>query len=173
VEAILFYIFGIGVLVAGAQVILRRNPIYGAVSLAGAFFFLAGIYVLLSAHLIAILQIMVYAGAVMVLFVFVIMLLNLKEEELGEKRVTFWKAAGVAAVVATTGVLAWRALGPAYPADPTQIRDNAVAMSAQGFGGVKAVGKVLYIASVLPFEITSLLLLVAVVAAVVVAKGKI
>ena len=97
-EAILFYIFAIGVLVAGAQVILRRNPIYGAVSLAGAFFFLAGIYVLLSAHLIAILQIIVYAGAVMVLFVFVIMLLNLKEEELGEQRVTFWKAAGVAAV---------------------------------------------------------------------------
>ncbi len=161
-EAILFYIFAIGVLVAGAQVILRRNPIYGAVSLAGAFFFLAGIYVLLSAHLIAILQIIVYAGAVMVLFVFVIMLLNLKEEELGEQR-----------VVATAGVLVWRALGPAYPTDPSQIRDNAVAMSAQGFGGVKAVGKVLYLSSVLPFEITSLLLLVAVVAAVVVAKGKI
>ncbi len=172
-EAILFYIFAIGVLVAGAQVILRRNPIYGAVSLAGAFFFLAGIYVLLSAHLIAILQIIVYAGAVMVLFVFVIMLLNLKEEELGEQRVTLWKAAGVAAVVATTGVLVWRAVGPAYPADPSQIRDNAVAMAAQGFGGVKAVGKVLYLSSVLPFEITSLLLLVAVVAAVVVAKGKI
>jgi NADH-quinone oxidoreductase subunit J len=168
-EAILFYLFAIGVLVAGAQVILRRNPIYGALSLVACFFFLAGIYVLLAAHLIAVLQIIVYAGAVMVLFVFVIMLLNLKEEELGEPRWTAWKAIGLAAVVAGTGVLAWRALGPAYPGGPA--RDNALAIA--GFGGVKAVGRTLYLASALPFELTSLLLLVAVVAAVVIAKGKI
>ncbi|HEY5675213.1 MAG TPA: NADH-quinone oxidoreductase subunit J, partial [Myxococcales bacterium] len=101
-EAALFYIFAVGVLFAGAQVILRRNPIYGALSLVGCFFFLAGIYVLLAAHLIAILQIMVYAGAVMVLFVFVIMLLNLKEEELGEQRLTAWKVIGLAAVLLGT-----------------------------------------------------------------------
>ena len=170
-EAILFYIFAIGVLGAGAQVIFRRNPIYGALSLVGCFFFLAGIYVLLSAPLIAILQIMIYAGAVMVLFVFVIMLLNLKEEELGEARPGFFKGAGLVAVLTTTGLIAWRALGPAYPGAP-QI-DNAVRMAGAGFGGVKAVGRTLYIASVLPFEVTSLLLLVAVVAAVVIAKGKI
>src|SRR3954453_4636442 len=81
-EAILFYLFAIGLLVAGAQVIFRRNPVYGAMSLVGAFFFLSGIYVLLSASLIAILQDVVYAGAVMVLFVFVIMRLNLNEEDL-------------------------------------------------------------------------------------------
>src|SRR5262249_25524751 len=101
-EAILFYIFALGTLGASAQVILRRNPIYGAVSLVGAFFFLAGIYLLLSAQLIAVLQVMVYAGAVMVLFVFVIMLLNLKEEELGEPKMGFWKGAGVVAVIAGT-----------------------------------------------------------------------
>ena len=171
-EAVLFYIFAVGTLAGGALVILRRNPIYGALSLVGCFFFLAGIYVLLSAHLIAILQIMVYAGAVMVLFVFVIMLLNLKEEELGELRFTFWKVVGLAAVLATVGAIAWRAIGPAYPATGPA-RDNAVLMAAQNFGGVKAVGRTLYLASVLPFEVTSLLLLVAVVAAVVVAKGKI
>jgi len=170
-EAILFYIFAAGVLGASAQVILRRNPIYGAVSLVGAFFFLAGIYLLLSAPLIAILHVMVYAGAVMVLFVFVIMLLNLKEEELGEPKMTFWKGAGVVAVIAGTGILVWKALGPAYPGAPAI--DNAVRMAGAGFGGVKAVGRTLYLASVLPFELTSLLLLVAVVAAVVVAKGKI
>ena len=170
-EAILFYVFAIGVLVAGAQVIFRRNPIYGALALVGCFFFLAGIYVLLSAPLIAILQIMIYAGAVMVLFVFVIMLLNLKEEELGEQTLTFWKGAGLAAVVVAVGFIAWRALGPAYPGAP--LIDNAVRMAGAGFGGVKAVGRTLYLASVLPFEVTSLLLLVAVVAAVVIAKGKI
>ena len=170
-EAVLFYIFAIGVLGAGAQVIFRRNPIYGALSLVGCFFFLAGIYLLLSAPLIAILQIMIYAGAVMVLFVFVIMLLNLKEEELGEARLTFWKGAGLVAVVSATGAIVWRALGVAYPGAPTI--DNAVRLGGAGFGGVKAVGRTLYLASVLPFEVTSLLLLVAVVAAVVIAKGKI
>ena len=168
-EAALFYIFAVGVLVAGAQVIFRRNPIYGALSLVGCFFFLAGIYVLLAAHLIAILQIMVYAGAVMVLFVFVIMLLNLKEEELGEQRFTAWKGIGLAAVLVGTAVIAWKALGPAYGG--AVHHDNAALI--YGFGGVKSVGRILYLASVLPFEVTSLLLLVAVVAAVVVAKGKI
>ena len=170
-EAILFYIFALGTLGASAQVILRRNPIYGAVSLVGAFFFLAGIYLLLSAQLIAVLQVMVYAGAVMVLFVFVIMLLNLKEEELGEPKMGFWKGAGVVAVIAGTGLVIWKALGPAYPGAP--VVDNAVRMAGAGFGGLKAVARTLYLASVLPFEVTSLLLLVAVVAAVVVAKGKI
>src|SRR6266513_3288053 len=131
-EAILFYIFAIGTLAGGALVVLRRNPIYGALSLVGCFFFLAGIYVLLSAHLIAILQIMVYAGAVMVLFVFVIMLLNLKEEELGEARWTAWKAIGVAAVVAGTGVIAWRSRGPAYPGAP--VRDNAMIVAGFEIG---------------------------------------
>ena len=170
-EAILFYLFAAGVLAAGAQVVLRRNPLTGALSLVGCFFFLAGVYVLLSAHLIAILQIMVYAGAVMVLFVFVIMLLNLKEEELGEERITFGKGIGVLAVLAGTALVAWKALAPAYPGAPST--DNAVRLAAAGFGGAKAVGRTLYLASVLPFEVTSLLLLVAVVAAVVVAKGKI
>jgi NADH-quinone oxidoreductase subunit J len=169
VEAVLFYIFGIGTLVASAQVILRRNPIYGAVSLVGAFFFLAGIYLLLGAQLIAVLQVLVYAGAVMVLFVFVIMLLNLKEEELGERKMTVWKAIGVLAVLAGTAIVVWKALAPAYPGAPAL--DNAARVVA--FGGLKAVGRTLYLASVLPFEVTSLLLLVAIVAAVVVAKGKI
>src|SRR5438132_12020787 len=113
-EAALFYIFAIGTLAGSALVVFRRNPIHGAVSLVGAFFFLAGIYVLLSAHLIAILQVMVYAGAVMVLFVFVIMLLNLKDEELGEKRLTVWKGIGALSVVALVGLIDFFALRPAY-----------------------------------------------------------
>ncbi len=169
-ETILFYLFAVGVLGAGAQVVLRRNPIHGALALVASFFFLAGIYVLLSAHLIAILQVMVYAGAVMVLFVFVIMLLNLKDEELGQTRITLWKGAGVLAILGAVGVSARAALTTVYSGPVT---DLAVREASRGFGGVKAVGRALYLDSLLPFEVTSLLLLVAIVGAVVVAKGKI
>ena len=121
-------------------VIFRRNPIYGALSLVGCFFFLAGVYVLLGAHLIAVLQVLVYAGAVMVLFVFVIMLLNLKDAELGEKRITAWKGLGLAAVVVAIGVIAWKALGPAFPQGALlqgdRRVDNAVLVAGFGGGGV-------------------------------------
>ncbi len=169
-ETVLFWILAAGVVVAGAQVVLRRNPVYAAMSLVACFFFLAGEYLLLSAHLIAILQVMVYAGAVMVLFVFVIMLLNLKEEELGEERVTVWKAIGALAVVVTVGLIDFFALRNAYS---SPVRDLAGEQLQTGFGTVKAVGRALYLFSVLPFEVTSLLLTVAIVGAVVVAKGKI
>jgi NADH-quinone oxidoreductase subunit J len=170
-ESVFFWIFAVGLVFFGAQVVLRRNPVYAAISLVGAFFFLAGIYVLLSAHLIAILQVIVYAGAVMVLFVFVIMLLNLKEEELGRERITAWKIVGGLSIVAAVGLISWLALSRAYPGGPGL--DLAVSGAATGFGSVKSVGRALYLASVLPFEITSLLLTVAIVGAVVVAKGKI
>jgi len=169
-ETLLFWILAIGVVAAGAQVVLRRNPVYAAMSLVACFFFLAGEYVLLSAHLIAILQIMVYAGAVMVLFVFVIMLLNLKEEELGEQRITVWKGIGALSVVVAVGLIDWLALRRAYVGP---LRDLAREQFATGFGTVKSVGRALYLFSVLPFEVTSLLLTVAIVGAVVVAKGKI
>jgi len=178
-ETILFYIFAIGVLFSGAQVVMRRNPVHGALSLVACFFFLAGTYVLLAAHLIAILQIMVYAGAVMVLFVFVIMLLNLKEEELGTPRRTLWKGIGLASVVAAVGTIAWQGLAPAYdaftgPNATVHLTDMAKhTLPGAPFGSLKAVAHAVYLNSVLPFELTSLLLLVAVLGAVVVAKGKI
>ncbi|GAC1344708.1 MAG: NADH-quinone oxidoreductase subunit J [Myxococcales bacterium] len=176
VESVLFWVFAAGVIVAGAQVVLRRNPIHGALALVGCFFFLAGVYVLLAAHLIAILQVMVYAGAVMVLFVFVIMLLNLRDEELGEPRMTAFKGLGLAGVLVAVGVIAFRALGGAYAARAgggPAVDLAGTLIGRDGFGTLKAVGRAIYLHSVLAFEVTSLLLLVAVVGAVVVAKGKI
>ncbi len=170
-ETVLFYIFALGIVFTGAQVIFQRNPVHSAMSLVACFFFLAGVYILLAAHLIAILQVMVYAGAVMVLFVFVIMLLNLKDEELGQQKLTAWKGIGLAAVVAFVGAIAWRALSPLYSGRVTDLAGKLV--DGYQFGSLKAVGRAIYVHSVLPFELTSLLLLVAVVGAVVVAKGKI
>jgi NADH-quinone oxidoreductase subunit J len=175
VESVLFWIFAAGVVLAGAQVVFRRNPIHGALALVGCFFFLAGVYVLLAAHLIAILQVMVYAGAVMVLFVFVIMLLNLRDEELGEPRMTAFKGLGLVGVLVAVGLLSFRALGAAYASFPRGrgLDLAGTLIGLDGFGTLKAVGRAIYLHSVLAFEVTSLLLLVAVVGAVVVAKGKI
>ena len=173
-ETILFYVFATGVVFSAAQVVFRRNPVHAALSLVACFFFLAGVYVLLAAHLIAILQIMVYAGAVMVLFVFVIMLLNLKDEELGAARFTAWKGIGLASIAFAVLAVAWRGFGPLYAGKAGTYTDLAGRLiEGNEFGSVKAVGRAIYLNSALPFELTSLLLLVAVVGAVVVAKGKI
>src|SRR5207302_11193928 len=110
----LCWVLAAGVVVAGAQVVLRRYPVYAAMALVACFFFLSGIYVLLSAHLIAILQVMIYAGAVMVLFVFVIMLLNLKDEELGEKRITVWMGIGALWAVALGSLIGFFGVRPVH-----------------------------------------------------------
>ena len=83
-ETFFFWFFSIGALFCSTLVILVRNPLYSAISLIVNFFFFAGLYVLLSAHFMAVIQVLVYGGAIMVLFVFIIMLLNLTEDELGE-----------------------------------------------------------------------------------------
>jgi len=155
-EAILFYLFAAGVLVAGAQVIFRRNPIYGALSLVGCFFFLSGVYVLLGAHLIAILQVLVYAGAVMVLFVFVIMLLNLKDEDSessgsrpGKGSARRGDGGGGSDRLEGAGPAFPRRAGPSGPARGQRAPGGRI---RRGEGG----GRTLYLASILPFEVTSL-----------------
>lgn len=82
-EPLFFWIFATGAVLSSIAVIVFRNPLYSALSLILDFFFFAGLYALLSAHLMAITQVLVYAGAIMVLFLFIIMLLNLKDDELG------------------------------------------------------------------------------------------
>lgn len=99
-ELIFFFILALGILVSSVLVVAFKNPINGAVSLVCTFVMLAGVYALLSAPFLAIIQVMVYAGAIMVLFLFVIMLLNQSEEELGDRKLTVTK------VVAGLGSLA-------------------------------------------------------------------
>ncbi|HET8540531.1 MAG TPA: NADH-quinone oxidoreductase subunit J [Anaeromyxobacter sp.] len=165
-EKILFFVFAVPLVATALGVLLSRNPVYAAMNLVAAFFFMAGLYVLLTAHLIAFMQVLVYAGAVMVLFLFVIMLLSLGDEHLvpgPSKRAMQW--VGVVGALALAGVIAtaiYRAGG-----------DGALANVDGAFGTVKAVGRVLFTEFLLPFEATSLLLLVAIVGAVVVAKERI
>lgn len=95
-ETIFFYVFAVGAIAASSAVVLFRNPLYSAMALIADFFCFAGLYVLLSAHFMAVVQVLVYGGAIMVLFVFIIMLLNLRDEELGETKHRFHHALGIA-----------------------------------------------------------------------------
>jgi len=160
----LFYLFA-AFAVAGALGMLLnlRNAVAGALSLVGTMVALGAIYVLLDAYLIGVLQILVYAGAIVVLFLFVVMLLNLRHDAFSPERLRFTKTAGVV-IGALVGIelllLLPAALGPA-------------AELPAGFGGYRAVGAALFTDWVLAFEVTSLLLLAAMVGAVILAKRRI
>jgi NADH-quinone oxidoreductase subunit J len=134
-------------------------------ALVSTFFFLAGIYVLLWAHTVAALQILVYAGAIMVLFLFVIMLLNLGEEAPGP-RLTFGRIIGGGAAI---GIFVTLALAIARV--PNRVAD--LGGRAETFGTLRQIGFDIFTTWLLPFEAVSLLLLVAMVGAVVVAKSRI
>ena len=163
VETILFYVFAtLAVVSALGMVLNTRNTVASAMSLVVTMVSLGAIYLLLEAYLVAAIQIMVYGGAIVVLFLFVVMLLNLRHEEFPPGRQRVMK---IAAVLFGFFVLAelFRALGglPEPPPLP------------EGFGGYRQVGVALYTDYVLLVEMASLLLTAAMVGALILAKRKI
>jgi NADH-quinone oxidoreductase subunit J len=163
--ASLFYIHAPLTVLAGYVMITRRHPLTAAFSLVACFIGLAGLYAMLSAPLLAILQVLVYAGAIMALVVFVIMLLNVREDDLPAEPGIYWKTTLAMLVmtpvfvllVTTIRRLPTSGLGPDVPAN---------------FGSIEEVGKLLFNTFGFPFELISLLLTVAVVGVVVLAKRK-
>ena len=156
----LFWFFSLAMLLCGVLVISSRNPVTSAMFLVALFVFMAGLFVLLEAFFLAAIQVLVYAGAVMVLFLFVIMLLNLKE---AEHRHIRWL--GVFGGVIVAGALVWE-LGIILKAPVV----SAVTGKADFGGGLEAVVKPLFMNYMLPFEITALLLLVAMIGVVLLSK---
>ena len=158
-----FYGAGVLAVVSALGMVLNvRNTVAAAMNLVVTMIALAVVYVVLEAHLIAALQIMVYAGAIVVVFLFVVMLLNLRRDAFPASRQPLLKAAGAAlgiGVAAAFLTLLPRSL-------PT------VQELPEGFGGYRAVGLELFTRFVLPFEVASLLLLAAMVGAVVLAKRR-
>lgn len=158
-ELVLFAFGAAGVLVSGLAVILSRSPLRGALYLIMGLCSSALLYLLLHAPFVAAMQILVYAGAIMVLFVFVIMLLNLSPD--GQRRLAYLSLAkllGTLAMVAIVAKVVAAALAMPGPAARTV---------EAGFGSVKHVGLSLLTDNLFGFEAISLLLLVAVVGAVV------
>jgi len=164
-----FWIFGVIAMAGGLLCITRKNPVGSALWLVVTLFALAAMYVLLDAQFIAALQVLVYAGAIMVLFLFVIMLLNLGRP--GPSDIKGPVGVGIAALLAGTLLLQLRVLGEAAPPDAIQLPAGTMA-TLQQQGMVAAVAGPLFDAYLIPFEITSLLLLAAIVGAVVLAKRK-
>ncbi len=157
----LFYVFGgVAVAAALAMVVNVRNTVAAAMSLVITMVCLAGVYVLLEAHLVAALQIMVYAGAIVVLFLFVVMLLNLRRDEFPPVRQRVMRGVAVGMGLAVLAIF--------MSVVPGELREPA--SLPEGFGGYVWAGRSLYGDFVLPFEVTSLLLLSAIVGAVVLAK---
>jgi len=164
-----FWIFGVIAMAGGLLCITRKNPIGSALWLVVTLFALAAMYVMLDAQFIAALQVLVYAGAIMVLFLFVIMLLNLGRP--GPSDIKGPVGVGIAALLGGTLLLQLRVLGQAAPPDAIQLPAGTMA-ALQQQGMIAAVANPLFDAYLIPFEITSLLLLAAIVGAVVLAKRK-
>ncbi len=158
---LLFSVFALLAVIGALGLVLSRHPMNGAINLVMTMIALAGLYSLLSAKLIFVLQLIVYAGAIMSLILFIIMFLNIKKEDLPDERGRWLYYLVGAVVIAPIGALLAKAVNTLPGAEATIVGD--------GFGGVKEVGLVLFRNWLLPFEIVSILLLVALVGAVVLA----
>jgi len=164
VPALLFYGFG-ALAILGALGMIRnvRNSVASAMSLVVTMIALAGIYLLLGAYFIAVVQIMVYAGAIVVLFLFVVMLLNLRTDRFAPGRQWLVKAGALLLTIVVLSELL-RLFSGGLPAPPVE---------PAGFGGYRQVGIALYTDYVLLVEMSSLLLLAAIVGALILAKRRI
>lgn len=165
VEAVVFYLFAILGVLASLGVVIARSPIRSALSLALVFLALAALYILLNAPFLAVAQIMIYAGAVLILFLFVIMVLNPQLDIIGARSTAQTIAAIVFAVAFGLLMVVTFVGGQLAPATG-QFTPEVVAAT----GHVQVIGALLFSEFLLPFEIASLLLLIAIVGAMTLAR---
>lgn len=160
-----FLILAVAVIVSAAVVVLHKSPVISALALAANLVCMAGFYLLLHAQFLALLQVIVYAGAIMVLVLFVVMLLNLQDEERVKGRgvIQLWLGLGLAAAFAL--MLARVFIGEFGGASFPEL--------GRGFGNVSTLGMSLFREFFYAFEAISLLLLVAMIGAVVLAKRRV
>jgi NADH-quinone oxidoreductase subunit J len=161
--ALLFILFGAMAIGCALAVVAQRNPLYSAISLIGVFISLACLYVMLAAPFIAAVQVIVYAGAIMVLVVFVIMLLNVEQEERGRQRLKFLVPVAIVLAAVLIAEVAFILV------TVQEFRVNP-ADTGLDVGVTHSIGAALFTRYLLPFEITSILLLMAIVGAMTLAR---
>jgi NADH-quinone oxidoreductase subunit J len=170
-ETVLFYVFGAVAVVASLAVVGQRNPIHSVLLLIGSFAALAGLYILLDAPFAAVTQMIVYAGAIMVLFLFVVMLLNVPREDAAE-----WdrshplnrpgaRRLGVALAIFLVVELSWAVWHVS-----TRQGVGVHQLTPGDVSSVREIGRVIFSDYAFPFEATSVLILAAMVGAIVVAR---
>jgi len=161
-DQFLFFLVAFLAVSSAVYFVFARNPLYAILSLIVTMFSIAGMYILLNAQFLAIIQIIVYAGAIMVLFLYILMMLNLNKEDESKKNNTL-KFVGVF----TAGLLLIGVLGVFRG-----VQDNHVVVENvdQGVGLTKNLGRLLFNEYVLPFELASILILAGIVGAVLIGK---
>ncbi len=164
-ELILFLLFAVIAVACGINLVVQKHPISSALSLIGVMGSLAVLYLLLGAEFLAAAQLIVYAGAIMVLFVFVIMLLNAGTEPRARYR-SYAKVFGIGALVAFLGLIAYIVQSFLPPTEGVQFGKFTG-------GGADKIGIKLFTDYLLPFEIVSVLILIAVFGAIVLARKEI
>ena len=166
-----FYLFGVIALASAIAFVTRKSPVAAALWLVNTMFSLAALFVMLDAEFIGVIQVLVYAGAIMVVFVFVIMLLNLGHpSELAQARGKWWKlAAGVVGLILLAEIMVISRGGLPKPlvVAPGHNEEQLRQLNAVGL-----VAKPLFNEYLLAFELTSVLLLVAIAGAVVLGRGR-
>ena len=163
-ETFVFFYFAAIIVTTAGLVVALKNPVYSALALLVMFFHVAGLFVSLHAEFLAIIQILVYAGAILVLYLFVVMLLNLKREEHFHNQVTV--GLFLACVLFAEAVLL-------VVKGKTTLGDNPGAVDVTKEltqGNTESIGELLYSTYLFPFEVASLILLVAMVGAVILTK---
>lgn len=165
-EKALFIVFALLALASALNILLQRNPLYGALSLIGTLLSLSALYLTVRAQFIAAVQIVVYAGAIMVLFIFVIMLLNVPKDQLQiekQKGLRYLAIPFAGLLIAEMFYVIRLVPARTLPAVPTENVEHAV-------GTTWSIGTALFTDYLLPFEVTSVLILMAVVGAMVLAR---
>jgi NADH-quinone oxidoreductase subunit J len=157
-----FYLFAAILILAGLAVVMARNPLYNVLALVVAIFSLSCLFVVLEAYFVGMILLLVYAGAVLVFFLFVVMCLNLNTPALtSAKQTRFrWLGAIVGLMFVASFGLATKSFIKAQSMDPSSIR-----------GTIEVIGKILFTDYLLPFELTSFLLLIAIFGIVSLAQG--
>ena len=169
VEALVFVLMGVGALAGATTVVVARNPVYSAMGLLGTLFSVAVLYVLQLAHLVAAVQVIVYAGAVMTLFLFVIMLIGVDKSESREERLPGQRVA-VSAIAALTAPFA---VAVALSGDFEWAPGATAAVDPEATNGtVEAVARPMFTDWVLAFEATALLLTIAAAGAIALAHHR-
>lgn len=161
-----FGYFSVVMIALSLLIITRRNPVHSVLWMLVLFFHIAGLYLFLNAEFLAAVQLILYAGAILVLFLFVIMMLNLKEELTAERFIGEWPigvALGISILMFIYFTISKFIQGPAG-----QYTIEAIKKETH----TKTIGKVLYTEYLFPFEIASLILLIAIVGAIVLAKKR-